>query len=114
MPNSSKTGVSLRVELHAAHERRLEAAHESTTFANSSSESTQIAPKSGRDEIAQDALDEIQVAMRRDGALRCSERDLISAQVRVRNSTSVRTSSGGALAAAVRTMNPPPACLWLR
>ena len=44
-----------------------------------------------------------------EGALRCSDRALISPHVRVRNSTSARTSSGAALAAAVRTMNPPPA-----
>ena len=44
-----------------------------------------------------------------DGDFRCSERDLVSAHECVRNSTSARTSSGGALAAAVRTMKPPPA-----
>src|SRR5580704_2871961 len=55
----------------------------------------------------------------REGALRCSERALISAHVRIRNSTSARTSSGAALAAAGSTFRvgyqvPQPRPLFRR
>ncbi len=45
----------------------------STTLVNSSSESTQIAPIVGGHVIAQDALDEVQVAMQQRRAL-CAAR----------------------------------------
>ena len=69
MPNSSKIGRFFGVELHAADELRLEAAHELDDLGEFLFGVDPDGAVVGRDVIAQDALDEIQVAMQKRGRL---------------------------------------------
>ena len=98
----------LGVELDAADQLGLEAADELDDLAELL---FVVDPDGGvvvADVVAQDALDEIEIAMQQRRAP-CAARPCarIFSQVRPRNSTSARISSSGAPSAAVRTMKPP-------